>query len=964
VNRRKPRLRRSPYPDPVTPGRDGDAGAPKAVGIVPHTHWDREWYAPFQRYRVQLVHLVDDLLDLLEADPSFTRFLLDGQTAVVDDYLAVRPEAEPRLRALAAAGRLQIGPWMILMDEFMVSGETMIRNLQHGLTRSDEFGGASLDDAAAMRVGYLPDMFGHIAQMPQLLRLAGLEHAVVWRGVPSQVEQTAFWWRAPDGSSVRAEYLFGSYSNGRDIPKDPTQLVARARGYEAELGAAALPGGDMLLMNGSDHLLPQAWLGDVVAAANQLQDDYRFAVTSLAEYVRAQPTDGLATWDGELRSGARANVLMGVASNRVDVHQLAAHAERSLERYAEPLSALLLAPTDYPSALLDVGWRQLVLNSAHDSSCACSADDVVEAVRVRYQEARHVGEALTREAVRTLATTVDVPPSSTIVVNSTSRRRAGIVSVPLPGRGPVHLVAVDDGSACPTQVVHVTTTDEGISTVVVGQKIRWVLEMMRGPELAGARINRVEHHTLTSSSGAGGPNLVEEFTFHDAAPGDTEIDLETVKEQLLALGEAGATISIRQRRAPVRDVLVATSGVPGFGWRSYRAVEGEGPATAVRAEGLALENEHVRAVVDPADGTLSVTCDGITVAGCNRYVDGGDGGDTYNYSPPAVDTVIDRPESVTVAATESGPVRARIVVTSRYVLPAAAVGDERACSARSDERVPLDIVTTYELRTGERFVRVHVELDHRVRDHRLRAHFPLPAPVDGSHAECAFAIVRRGLTAEGGPHEFGLPTFVSRRFVDCSSGDAERDQVGLSLLHDGLLEYEVVADDGRPGTELALTLLRATGYLSRSEPALRPNPAGPLDRLEGPQLQTAVALDYAVLVHGGDVSTNDLPAIADDVLVPLERVRGGGWPGASGPARGSALEVEGAEVSALLRDDSGALVLRMVNRTPNDAQVTVARHGTPLTGFAVDLTGAERARFAGRAELRPWELLTLRLAGI
>ena len=104
----------------------------KAVGIVPHTHWDREWYAPFQRYRVQLVHLVDDLLDLLERDPSFTRFLLDGQTAVVDDYLAVRPEAESRLRALARAGQLQVGPWMILMDEFMVSGETIVRNLQHG----------------------------------------------------------------------------------------------------------------------------------------------------------------------------------------------------------------------------------------------------------------------------------------------------------------------------------------------------------------------------------------------------------------------------------------------------------------------------------------------------------------------------------------------------------------------------------------------------------------------------------------------------------------------------------------------------------------------------------------------------------------------------------------------------------------------------------------------------------------
>src|SRR5919197_2083192 len=128
----------------------------------------------------------------------------------------------------------------------------------------------------------------------------------------------------------------------------------------------------MLLMNCTDHQMPQPWLGRVVAEANEIQDDYRFVVTSLPEDLGDQPTDGLTTWRGELRSGARANVLMGVASNRVDVHQACAIAERSLERRAEPLSALLLAPERYPDALLGIAWRNLVLNSTHDSSCACS----------------------------------------------------------------------------------------------------------------------------------------------------------------------------------------------------------------------------------------------------------------------------------------------------------------------------------------------------------------------------------------------------------------------------------------------------------------------------------------------------------------------------------------------------------------------------------------------------------------
>ena len=619
----------------------------------------------------------------------------------------------------------------------------------------------------------------------------------------------------------------------------------------------------MLLMNGSDHLLPQPWLGRVVAAANAAQAEYRFAVTSLGEYVRDQPVDGLSTWCGELRSGARANVLMGVASNRVDVHQAAARAERSLERVAEPLSALLLAPDAYPGALLDIGWQQLILNSAHDSSCACSADEVVEAVRVRYQEARHIGEALTRDALRQLATTIDAPPSSTIVVNSTAGTRAGVVTVPLPGEGPVHLVAVDDGVACPTQVV-TTTAGEGISTVVVGQKIRWVLEMMRGPELAGARIALVERCTLDDGT--------VEFTFHDAAPGEPELDLEATKAELLALGESGATIAIRQRRAPVREVVVATDPVPGFGWRTYRAVDGAGPTTAVRAEGRELANEHLRVEVDPGDGTLTIEADGVVVRGANRYVDGGDGGDTYNYSPPTVDTVIDRPETVRIAVAESGPVRARMIVTATYEWPAEAIGDERVCARRSDA-LPHDRRRHHPRAAHRRAVPPRAR---RARPHRAATTASAPTSRFPRRSTAPTPSARSRSCTAGSPPRADRTSTDSPRSSRAGSSTRRPTVVGLALLHDGLLEYEVV-DDGR---ELALTLLRATGYLSRSELSLRPNPAGPLDPLEGPQLQGRLALDYAVLPHQGDWHDAALPAAADEFLVPLQRVRGGGWRGA------------------------------------------------------------------------------------
>ena len=174
----------------------------------------------------RLVELLDTFLPGFDADPSYRHFLLDGQMAVVDDYLTVRPEAHDTLVRLAASGRLAVGPWYILMDEFLVSAETIIRTLQLGIERAAAFGGA-------MAVGYLPDMFGHIAQMPQLLQSAGLDQAVVWRGVPSAVDRTGFWWHSPDGSTVRAEYLRVGYGNGAAMPDDAKALVRRVAAHDA-----------------------------------------------------------------------------------------------------------------------------------------------------------------------------------------------------------------------------------------------------------------------------------------------------------------------------------------------------------------------------------------------------------------------------------------------------------------------------------------------------------------------------------------------------------------------------------------------------------------------------------------------------------------------------------------------------------------------------------------------------------
>jgi mannosylglycerate hydrolase len=308
-----------------------------------------------------------------------------------------------------------------------------------------------------------------------------------------------------------------------------------------------------------------------------------------------------------------------------------------------------------------------------------------------------------------------------------------------------------------------------------------------------------------------------------------------------------------------------------------------------------------------------------------------------------------------VTRLDTGPVRARVRVDSTYRWPSHADGDERFCSQRADETVAVTVHTTLEVRTGERFLRVHTELDNPCRDHRLRAHFPLPSPVTASNAECAFAVVERGLSAEGGPNEFGLPTFVSRRFVDASDGD-----VGLAVIHEGLLEYELVTGDGTQADELALTLLRATGYLSRMQLSMRASPAGYPYPLRGPQMLGHLEFDYALLPHRGDWRSASLYAAADEALVPLERIRAGGWSGARREPTGALLSVDGAQVSAVLRE-AGGLVARVFNPSPDPTTAAVERDGTPATGWPVDLAGRPQARFEGTLELRPWEIATLRL---
>src|SRR5688572_16977049 len=300
------------------------------ITVVTHTHWDREWYRPFQSFRLQLVAVIDKLLAMLDADPNYRAFLLDGQTIILQDYLDIRPEREADLRWYIEGGRLSIGPWHVLPDEFLVSPEATVRNLMMGAKLCADFG-------RRMSIGYTPDPFGHIAQLPQILAGFGLEAAALQRGLA--YEPNEMWWEAPDGTRIFLIYFREGYGNLAWVPPSP-QAFVRAVNRQIDLLAPHASTPHMLLLSGTDHMMPQPELPGLIAAANDLLEGRATLVHgTLTEFLGdvREWLDGrdsqLPVFSGELRNPQRYNLLPGVLSTRMWIKQRNNASQVALERY-------------------------------------------------------------------------------------------------------------------------------------------------------------------------------------------------------------------------------------------------------------------------------------------------------------------------------------------------------------------------------------------------------------------------------------------------------------------------------------------------------------------------------------------------------------------------------------------------------------------------------------------------------
>jgi mannosylglycerate hydrolase len=919
------------------------AGRPATtvLHLVPHTHWDREWYEPFQRFRLRLVDLVDSVLDRAEADRRFC-FTFDGQTAMLDDYLEIRPEAEPRLRALVEAGQLAVGPWHILSDEFLTGGETLARNLELGLARAGRLGGA-------MAVGYLPDMFGHAAQLPQLLRRAGLEHAVVWRGVPAAVDRHAFRWVAPDGSAVRTEYLVGGYGNAAGLFAHPDHLDKAVTRLH-QLLEPFFGQDPVLAMYGTDHSTPLPDLLEVVDDLNRSQDRFQVRIDTLAAYIgrAGGGGGGLAAWHGELRSGARANILMGVTSARVGLKAAFAEAERLLVRYAEPLQAL--HGSAWPEPFLTLAWRRLIESSGHDSITGCGSDAVADQVAVRLGEAAQLGAGLAERVAAEVARRV--PTGAAAVLNPSPFRRVGLIELDLavPDDWDEVTLELPDGH-------RVATQEHGRSPALMhteelpGTRVAEAFRRVHGRKL----FDRVINGVTVEETGDG-----RRLTFQvDDHPDPLYLDMDQLAGEVEVAAAAAPDERFQlQVVAPPRRRLQALVPAPPLGWTAVAARPGRGQLDHPVATGPGRLDNGLVAVEVAADGTLDLHGGGVTLQGVGRLVDGGDAGDLYNYAPPAADRLVADPDSVAVTTLARGPVRGELLVERGYSWP---LGLDPAATARSGELAPVRTATRVELRAGEPFVRLQVGFDNPASDHRLRLHLPLAGPAASSFAEGQFAVVERATQAEGGHGEEPLATYPAAGFVDAR---------GAAVLLNHVTEYELLLDP----PELALTLLRAVGQISRNVHRYRNEPAGPETPTPRAQCLGPVTARLAVYPHQGswhrDGVLQQLERYQHDLLVAPGTAQPGrlaGPPGQAGalPAEVTGLAVDGdGVVLSALRRRGQWLELRLVCQQPAPSTATVtsqvveAREADLLgrPGSALPVHGGVL-----RLDLAAWQIATVQL---
>ncbi|MCF0005777.1 mannosylglycerate hydrolase [Enterobacter hormaechei] len=430
------------------------------VHITPHMHWDREWYFTTEASRILLVNNMEEILTRLEQDTEYKYYVLDGQTAVLEDYFAVKPENRPRVKALVAAGKLIIGPWYTQTDTTLVSGESIVRNLMYGIRDCLAFG-------EPMKIGYLPDSFGMSSQLPHIYNGFGITRTMFWRGCSERhgTDKTEFLWQSQDGSEVTAQVLPLGYAIGKYLPEDEAGLRKRLDTYFEVLEKASVTK-EILLPNGHDQMPLQQNIFAVMDKLREIYPQRQFVLSRFEEvfdHIDAH-RDELATLKGEFIDGKYMRVHRTIGSTRMDIKIAHARIENKIVNVLEPLATLAWTlGFEYHHGLLEKMWKEILKNHAHDSIGCCCSDKVHREVMSRFELAEDMADNLTCFYMRKI---VDSMPQSEedklVMFNLTPWPREEVINTTIRLRASQFRLLDDRGNEIPYCLRSAREIDPGL----------------------------------------------------------------------------------------------------------------------------------------------------------------------------------------------------------------------------------------------------------------------------------------------------------------------------------------------------------------------------------------------------------------------------------------------------------------------------------------------------------------------
>lgn len=399
----------------------------RKIHVVPHSHWDREWYFTTSRSKVYLMKDLGDVLDTLESDPEFKYFMVDAQGSLLDDYIKWRPQDKERITKLVKMGKLVIGPWYTQTDQLVISGESIVRNMYYGMKRCESFG-------KYMNVGYVPDSFGQSGNMPQIYREFGIEDTLFWRGVSDDmVEHTDFNWKGDDGSVVFTTQIpFGYYIGGK-IPEDPKENDEFWEKECLEKAGGRSATRHIYFPNGFDQAPIRTNLPQLIKERNEKDPENEYVISCIEDYIKDVKSEKpeLEEVQGELVIAKHMRIHKSIFSSRSDLKVMNTQIQNYVTNVMEPLLTISYnLGNEYPHEAVAEIWKLLFENSAHDSIGSCISDTANEDVYVRYKQARDIAINLVELHSRLIATNVKNSADMTFtLINTLPQKREDTVIV-------------------------------------------------------------------------------------------------------------------------------------------------------------------------------------------------------------------------------------------------------------------------------------------------------------------------------------------------------------------------------------------------------------------------------------------------------------------------------------------------------------------------------------------------------